>query len=1496
MTRAETPPGGQADPRVAGYLGRVLDEAGAPVGTCFQVAPGVLVTAWHVLEEVGAAAAQALVRVDPLAGGGAFGARVERLDAVHDLAVLVAEQPLPAVAGPLVASDPVELRTKVRVTGHAVVDDPGRRYRYLVAAGEWAAGTTRDDAVPLGRLTANALMPGMSGAPVIRDRDNAVVGVVSGRYNSADEWLKDSVWVARTEDLAPLLAGFTGVTLEEPSYADAVDLVFTVTLDQVRLTGPGVDVSAAHGGVRPGLLEAAEEVRRSRARAGLTRSAAAAEAQPGKLALSRAGRLLAESFLPEPVAAGLKHVLNQATQAHVPVRVGLAVAPELAGLPWEALPEPAGQRPLALHPLVTAYRRTQAGVVREIPGPLRIVVAIAAPDEGGGPVLDYERELRDVLAAVRGARQGEADVRIVPFASPAAIRATLDQAPAHVLHISGHGGPGVLQLETADGAARAVAAEQFLEEAIPPGKMPPMIVLAACYTDAAAAQGAPSFAARLCQQGAAVVIGTETSVTDVYATRVFARLYRLLARAAQPDAVAALAEARREVQRELAQSPSERDKALAAMDEWAVVTVLAAAGTVPVFDPAVTAAVPDPPPRPRIGGLGLREAGYFVGRRPEQRHWPHDLVGDTTAGLVIHGVGGIGKTTLAAEIAGRVLGEDTGRLPVILTGSLTLESLLGHVISTVRRELLVLGQPDQTVQQALEVVGRVDLGWADRLAVLREHVLDRVPLLVVLDNFEDNLQPNGTSQTLRDEVLAGLLAKWVADPGRSRLLVTSRFPFTLPGGAERALLFRPVGPLSLAETMKLAWSLTELDKLDENRLDRVWRLVGGHPRSLEYLDALLAGGKARYPDVTARLTHAVGQRLGGARLDQWLTAHTGLDAALAEVVTLAADDVLLDRLLARLRDTPGAEDLLLGASVYRDPADTNALLFQVGQRDEAAASVPDLDAAQQRIVQVLTGAGITIDDSLDLSALPPTVQAQLAPHLAEYERLPDPPYRRPPSLPQLADVCQASSLLTVTATKNGPRYFVHRWTATQLAQNATRTGDPRLAQAHRDAAAYRQWRVQVWPQDRAADLHDLLEARYHLLQAGDTGQATELSEAICNELHTQGAWDEEYALIYDTLTRLPADSLRHAAWYHQLGILAQDRGDYQEAERQYRRSLEINERLGNQADMATGYHQLGMLAQDRGDYEEAERQYRRSLDIKERLGNQAGMAIAYHQLGMLAQLRGDYEEADRQYRRSLDIKERLGHQAGMATSYHQLGMLAELRGDYEEAERQYRRSLDIEERRGNQAGIATSYHQLGMLAQARGNYEEAERQYRRSLDISERLGGQAGIASSYHNLGILAQLRGDYEEAERQARRSLEIKERLGDQAGMASTYGQLGLLAQLRGDYEEAGRQTRRALDILERLGDQAGMANGYSQLGDLEAERGNAGRSITWHVQALAIRLRLRVPQATSDLRRLEAHRAALGPKDFAELLTQAAGKEGAKTITSIMDQLLAADTRDG
>ncbi|RKE07945.1 HEAT repeat protein [Catellatospora citrea] len=170
-----------------------------------------------------------MVRIEPLTrpvGEGAFDARVARLDAAHDLAVLrtSVEGGLGASVPGLVEAEGLARGTSVVVSGMPYVEDPGNIYRDWDAPGLWAGGATRND-LRWGQLSNNGVVPGMSGAPVLVEPDNFVVGVVSGRYNSADGWVRDRVWAARVEDLVPLLVGLAPVKLLGGARSNAEPLV-----------------------------------------------------------------------------------------------------------------------------------------------------------------------------------------------------------------------------------------------------------------------------------------------------------------------------------------------------------------------------------------------------------------------------------------------------------------------------------------------------------------------------------------------------------------------------------------------------------------------------------------------------------------------------------------------------------------------------------------------------------------------------------------------------------------------------------------------------------------------------------------------------------------------------------------------------------------------------------------------------------------------------------------------------------------------------------------------------------------------------------------------------------------------------------------------------------------------------------------------------------------------------------------------------------------------
>ena len=173
----------QPDPRVPAYLGRIVDSQGNPAGTCFQLRPSLLVTAYHVLDALGAVTEGDVVNVDPLSGGGApFPAAVGATAPLHDLAVLKATASTLGASVPGAApTDAMVPGEPVLVTGATHVED-SYTYRFLDALGSWQGATTRDDAIPLGRLEAKAVMKGMSGAPVRRKADEGGgLGVAPGQ-------------------------------------------------------------------------------------------------------------------------------------------------------------------------------------------------------------------------------------------------------------------------------------------------------------------------------------------------------------------------------------------------------------------------------------------------------------------------------------------------------------------------------------------------------------------------------------------------------------------------------------------------------------------------------------------------------------------------------------------------------------------------------------------------------------------------------------------------------------------------------------------------------------------------------------------------------------------------------------------------------------------------------------------------------------------------------------------------------------------------------------------------------------------------------------------------------------------------------------------------------------------------------------------------------------------------------------------------------------------
>ena len=208
-----------------------------------------------------------------------------------------------------------------------------------------------------------------------------------------------------------------------------------------------------------------------------------------------------------------------------------------------------------------------------------------------------------------------------------------------------------------------------------------------------------------------------------------------LAGAEVPDPLAALSTAPRQAETERRRSA---DRRWAGLAEWATPTLLLRGASLPLYSRREPFDQVRLPPEPQFGpGLVVRRVGDFVGRRAEFRHARHVL--RQGPGLVVHGLGGIGKTTFAAHTVAE-LGEHAG-LIVAVSGSTTTDAVLAQVgrrlLGLARQRRLPDGDPLRDLAGELR---NPKHSWADRWEWLTEEFTGTEPLLLLPSAWR-----NGTS-------------------------------------------------------------------------------------------------------------------------------------------------------------------------------------------------------------------------------------------------------------------------------------------------------------------------------------------------------------------------------------------------------------------------------------------------------------------------------------------------------------------------------------------------------------------------------------------------------------------------------------------------------------------------------------------------------------------------------------------------------------------------------
>jgi len=1016
----------------------------------------------------------------------------------------------------------------------------------------------------------------------------------------------------------------------------------------------------------------------------------------------------------------------------------LRIAPEaekLEILPWETLYD---SREFIAAGASTGLFRLPLDIPPQkdlppLPLPLQMLALIASPlDLEESERLAIEKEQEILLRATNSpSGQGRLKVTFEDEAKLPVIENTLE-SQYHIFHYSGHGidpkyGGGLL-LEDAKGKKRPTPVEEVLQTLEKGEKHFRLAVFSGCQTARTLyASGFQDLGRRMARHKVPAVIAMQFSITDKGGLLFAETLYPRLAEGQPLDTAVSAC------RRMLLQS----DDPIIQADALAPVLILSGR------TPLKTREAEAPASADQVGidfnvYLPLPQLNFgFYGRRREYRDIRDGLLYKNQRAIIVHGIGGIGKTALISHAASRLKNNFKGIYAFdCRSGTLAPETILLQLHRFLERQQIHALQP--LLHESFP---------PEQLAVFMGQVLTQIPVLIIFDNFETHLSFKEGNHHITDPNLRVFLEMLIKTTSQcSCFLFTSRYIFDIDEKRVGPIRFLPMKDLSRPEALGLMQNLPHLAAASFEEQLEAFMVFGGHPYGLVTLD----------------------RHCGRKSLADALKDGKNVHQELREFLAI---DINYTKLSEKSRE------LLNRLAAFRKPVEREAVHWVIGKPVDMSAEILKLidrkkmpeewkDKSDEEVVRILS---------------------QFFPEKRLAEGV-DEPVNQLINWGLLTPIEEEGEVYLLT---------VHSLVRDFCRDKCPDAWNQYLE----DAAVYYTNRSKGMTRDRKTlnIVMEEIEAAELFMEAGEYEPAADIIIDITELLDRWGlgrlAESLNNRLIHEVKQKTQSGLI------HNLGNLLLNRGEYKLALEYYEKSLKILKEIGDRAGMAGPLHQIGRIHKVRGDYATALEIYEKLLKIFEELDDRAGVASSLHQIGTIHQALGDYPAALEMYEKSLETKEELGNRTGMAASLHQIGIIHQKRGDYAPALEMHEKSLKILEELGDRAGVARSEHVIGVIFQSTGNSQKALEKYQKALRIAEEIGDKSEVAMALHQIGMIHQDRGDFPAALEMYEKSLKIKEELGDRAEIANSYGQLGALLGETNKFPEAFDHFLKALTIFAEL-----------------------------------------------------------------------------------------------
>lgn len=278
--------------------------------------------------------------------------------------------------------------------------------------------------------------------------------------------------------------------------------------------------------------------------------------------------------------------------------------------------------------------------------------------------------------------------------------------------------------------------------------------------------------------------------------------------------------------------------------------------------------------------------------------------------------------------------------------------------------------------------------------------------------------------------------------------------------------------------------------------------------------------------------------------------------------------------------------------------------------------------------------------------------------------------------------------------------------------------------------------------------------------------------------------------------------------YHMLGIIKDNQGEYVEAMKFHKKTMEINQKIlsSTHADVANSLGSIGLIYEQTGQYSKALSYYDKVLDVFKKIlpsGHQY-LATTYNNIALIYDKMGDYSKSLSYYEKVLAIDQITlpSNHPHLATCYNNIGLVYHDMNDYSKALSYYEKALEIRQKSfpSNHPNLTMSFSNIGLIYGRLDDYNKALSYQEKALDIQEKTlpPNHPDLAITYNNIGSVYVEKNQFSEALSFHHKALEIFQKTlpSNHLYLATSYDNISLIHENLGHFSEALSFYERALD----------------------------------------------------------------------------------------------------